>query len=110
MKVNQFEVVRVNLDPTVGKEMKKDRPCVVISPNELNYALGTVIIAPITTTARGDMPWRPRCTTKGTSRFGEIVLDQLRVIDKEKRIIKFEDELDRTAVLQVKRILAEMFN
>ena len=77
--VNQFDVYWVNLNPTVGAEMQKIRPCVVVSPDELNQHLSTVIIIPITSAIHG-YPYRVACQVDG--RDGEIATDQIRTVDK----------------------------
>jgi mRNA interferase MazF len=105
MVVERFDVFLVNLDPTVGREIQKTRPCVVISPNEMNKAIGTVIIAPMTTQGRR-YPTRVNCTFQGKD--GEIVLDQLRTVDKQ-RLVKRLGAIDRVEQLQVLTVLAEMF-
>ena len=79
MVVGRFEVYLVALDPTVGSEMRKTRPCVVISPNSMNRYINTVIIAPMTTRGHG-YPSRVPCRFQG--RDGEIVLDQLRAVEQ----------------------------
>lgn len=79
--VNQYNVYWGNLDPTTGGEMKRTRPCVVVSPNELNKHLSTVLIAPVTSTIR-NYPFRVVCNLKG--KMGEIALDQMRCIDKSR--------------------------
>jgi mRNA interferase MazF len=84
MVVLRFDVVLVPLDPTVGSEMKKTRPCVVVSPDPTNRHLNTVIVAPMTTRQR-TYPFRVPCRFQG--RQGQIVLDQIRTIDKA-RIVK----------------------
>ena len=76
------EVYLVQLDPTRGSEIKKTRPCVVVSPDELNSHLRTAIVAPMTTAGRA-YPWRPRCRFR--NRSGYIVLDQVRTVDQERR-------------------------
>ena len=85
MVVNRFDVYLVNLDPTVVSEIKKTRPCLIISPNEMNHHIRTVIIAPMTTAGR-DYPTRVSCTFK--RKMGQIVLDQIRTIDKSRLIKK----------------------
>ena len=85
MVVNRFDVYLVNLDPTVGSEIKKTRPCLIISPNEMNHHIRTVIIAPMTTAGR-DYPTRVSCTFK--RKMGQIVLDQIRTIDKSRLLKK----------------------
>jgi mRNA interferase MazF len=100
-----FEVYLVNLDPTVGAEIQKTRPCVVVSPDEMNRHIATVIIAPMTTQGKV-YPTRVGCRFEGKS--GLIVLDQLRTVDRT-RLVKRLGTLsadEQTAVLQV---LAEMF-
>ena len=84
MVVNRFDVIVVNLDATVGSEIKKNRPCLIISPNEMNRHIRTVIVAPMTTTGK-DHPTRVPCTFK--KKKGQIVLDQIRTMDK-KRLVK----------------------
>ena len=80
MQVTRFEVFLVNLDPTVGAEIKKICPCLIISPDEMNFNIATVIIAPMTTVMRGNYPTRVACVFEGKT--AQIVLDQLRTIDK----------------------------
>ena len=98
---NQYSIVLVNLDPTIGSEIKKTRPCVIISPDEMNFNINTVIIAPMTSKSRN---YPTRVKIKDNS---YIVLDQIRTIDKQ-RIIKKTGELDIEIILQVKEIIKEM--
>ena len=84
MVANRFDVFLVNLDPTIGHEIKKTRPCLVISPNEMNHNISTVIVAPMTTKGR-NYPTRISCSFRGKS--GQIILDQLRTVDK-RRLVK----------------------
>lgn len=105
MEVNRFEVFLVTLDPTVGHEIKKTRPCAVISPNEMNHNIGTVIVAPMTTKGRR-YPTRVDCTYQGVE--GQIVLDQLRTVDKE-RFVKKLGQLSPAIGDQVLNVLGEMF-
>ena len=100
--INRFDVFLVNLDPTVGSEIKKTRPCLVISPDEMNRHIRTVIIAPMTT-AGTDYPTRISCTFK--KKTGQIVLDQIRTIDRTRLIkkigmIKPNTQSEVIAVLQ----------
>jgi mRNA interferase MazF len=81
--VHRFEVYLVSLDPTVGSEIQKSRPCLIVSPDEMNHHINTVIIAPMTTRGR-DYPTRVPCTFQGTQ--GQIVLDQIRTVDKTRHI------------------------
>lgn len=78
MVIRRFDVVLVNLDPVVGHEIRKTRPCLVVSPDEMNRHIATVIVAPMTTRGR-DYPTRVPCTFQGKK--GQIVLDQLRTVD-----------------------------
>ena len=105
MEVNRFEVFLVTLDPTVGHEIKKTRPCTVISPNEMNHNIGTVIIAPMTSKGRR-YPTRVDCTFQGVE--GQIVLDQLRTVDKE-RLGKKLGQISPANSDRVLDILGEMF-
>lgn len=79
--VKRFDVWMVGLDPTVGSELNKTRPCVVVSPDELNRKLNAVMIAPLTSTA-GEYSWRPRVRFEG--REGQVVIDQMRSVDKQR--------------------------
>lgn len=105
MEVNQFEVYLVNLDLTVGREIKKTPPCVIISPNEMNRHIGTVIVAPMTTQGN-DYPTRIPCHFQGKS--AKIIFDQIRTIDKT-RLVKRLGKLTLFTSNQVSRILTEMF-
>lgn len=105
MVVARFDVFLVNLDPTVGSEIKKTRPCLIISPDEMNRNIRTVIIAPMTTKER-PYPTRVSCTFQGKK--GQIVLDQIRTIDKV-RLVRKLGQLQPETGLEVLDILAEMF-
>ena len=102
--VKQYEVYMLNLDPTVGSEMKKVRPCVVLSPNEMNKYLNNIIIAPMTSTIKG-YPTRVEVNFGGKN--GEIVLDQIKTVDKI-RIIKLLGHIDKKEIKEVKRVIKEM--
>ena len=91
MVVNRFEVYLVNLDPTEGSEIKKRRPCLIISPNEMNRSISTVIIAPMTTKGN-NYPTRINCQFQ--EKNGQIVLDQIRTIDKS-RLQNLLGQIDR---------------
>jgi mRNA interferase MazF len=95
MVVQRSEVWLVNLDPTVGREIGKSRPCVILSPDEANRHLQTVTAAPLTSTIK---PWPTRVNCRFDGRTGQIAIDQIRAIDKE-RLIKRLRQLD-TATLQ----------
>ncbi|MBK9714624.1 MAG: type II toxin-antitoxin system PemK/MazF family toxin [Kouleothrix sp.] len=105
MVVKRFDVYLVNLDPTIGAEIQKTRPCLVISPNEMNAYIQTVILAPMTTKAR-DYPTRVSCRFEGKD--AHIVLDQLRTIDKS-RLIKRLGRINTTTQKHVLAVLAELF-
>lgn len=105
MEVTQYQVVLVNLDPTIGSEMKKTRPCVIISPNEMNKYLQTVIIAPITNSSK---TYPTRVILKNAKVKGWIVLDQIRTIDRL-RVIKALGVLTEKEILNVKSIIRETF-
>jgi mRNA interferase MazF len=105
MVIKRFEVYLINLDPTVGSEIRKARPCVVISPDEMNDFISTVIVAPMTTKGRR-YPSRVTCKFKGKD--GQIVLDQIRTIDKV-RIIRKEGKLDKQTQEEVMAVLHSMF-
>ncbi len=105
MEVNRFDVFLVCLDPTVGHEIKKTRPCVVISPNEMNHNIGTVIVAPMTSRGR-DYPTRVNCTFQKVN--GQVVLDQIRTVDKA-RLVKMLGQLSPAVADQIVAVLGEMF-
>ena len=105
MEVNRFDVFLVALDSTIGREIKKTRPCAVISPDEMNHHIGTVIIAPMTTKGR-NYPTRVPCTFKGVE--GQVVLDQIRTVDKA-RLVKRLGRLSATVEDRVVSVLIEMF-
>jgi mRNA interferase MazF len=105
MAVKRFEVYLVDLDPTVGSEIRKTRPCLVISPDEMNAYIHTVIVAPMTTKSR-DYPTRVSCLFQGKE--GQIVLDQIRTVDKA-RLVKKLGQIEAETQKQVLSILAEMF-
>lgn len=103
--MKRFDVYLVNLEPTVGSEIPKTRPCLIISPNEMNDHIQTVIIAPMTTKGR-DYPTRVACTFGG--KHGQIVLDQLRTVDK-RRLFKRLGRIDEATQQHVIDVLAYMF-
>ncbi len=105
MVIKRFDVYLVNLDPTVGSEIRKARPCLIISPDEMNRYIATVIVAPMTTKGR-DYPTRMQCTFK--DKDGQIVLDQIRTIDKS-RLVQKLGRIDKLTQEEVLTILAEMF-
>ncbi len=103
--VRRFEVFLVNLDPTVGSEIRKTRPCVVISPDQINEHLRTVTVAPMTTQGFA-YPTRVPCTFQGKK--GQIVLDQIRTVDRI-RLVKRLGRLTPTQASATLALLAEMF-
>jgi len=106
MEYLRFDVFYVNLDPAIGSEIKKTRPCLIISPNEMNKHISTVIIAPITSKLR-DYPTRLACKVEGKQ--GQIVLDQIRTVDKL-RLVKKIDMLNKATQIKVLNVLKEMFS
>ncbi|MCE5303562.1 MAG: type II toxin-antitoxin system PemK/MazF family toxin [Planctomycetaceae bacterium] len=103
--MNRFDVYLVALDPTLGSEIKKTRPCLIVSPDEANRHLTTVLIAPMTTKGRS-YPTRVACRFQGKQ--GQIVLDQLRTVDKV-RLVKRLGRLAPAACREVLETLAAMF-
>ena len=103
---SRFEIYYVNLDPTIGSEIKKTRPCVIISPNEMNHHISTVIIAPLTSKLR-NYPTRVACKVEGKQ--SQIVLDQIRTVDKV-RLIKKINTLNKISQSKVLSVLNEMFS
>jgi mRNA interferase MazF len=106
MAMNQFDVYTVDLNPTRGSEINKVRPAVIISPDAMNRNLKTVIIAPLTHTIKG---YPSRVLSAFESQAGEIVLDQVRAIDKS-RLKQKRGKLDTFTALNVKSVLATMFS
>ena len=105
MVIKRFDVYLVNLDPTIGSEIQKTRPCAVVSPDESNRYISTVIIAPMTT--QGALyPTRVAC--KFQNKNGRVVLDQIRTVDK-KRLVKRLGRLASPEQKKVLAVLAEMF-
>lgn len=104
MVIKQYEIYLLNLDPTIGSEIKKTRPCIVISPNEMNKYLNTIIVAPMTSKIR---TYPTRINIKFQNKNGNIVLDQIKTVDKS-RIIKKLGELEKDKIKEVKNILMEM--
>jgi len=103
--LKRFDVYRVRLDPTVGSEIQKSRPCLIVSPDEMNRRLRTVIIAPMTTGGH-PYPTRVACTFGGKS--GQVALDQIRTVDKT-RLVQHLGELDDVTGRRVLNILTRMF-
>lgn len=104
-KINQYEIVLVNFDPTMGSEMRKTRPYVVLSPNEMNKFLQTIVIAPITSNSK---PYPTRVAIKNKATKGWLAIDQIRTIDKL-RIAKRLERLTEKEIEKVKSIIQETF-
>ncbi len=105
MEVSQYQILLVNLDPTIGSEIKKTRPCVILSPDEMNKYLRTVVIAPMTTSSK---KYPTRVEVKHDNKIGWIVIDQIRTIDKQ-RIIKPLGRLSKPEIKEVKSIIKETY-
>jgi mRNA interferase MazF len=105
MVIHRFEVYLVNLDPTIGREIKKTRPCLVVSPNEINHNISTVIVAPMTTKGQ-PYPTRVPCRFKGKT--GQVVLDQIRTVDRA-RLVRRLGRVDGGTAAAVLSVLQEMF-
>ena len=106
MVVDQFNVYIVVLDPTVGSEIQKTRPCLIISPDEMNHHIATVIVAPMTTKGES-YPTRVACTFQGKE--GQIVLDQIRTVDKT-RLARKLGRISKETQREVLSVLNEMFS
>ena len=105
MELNQYTIVLVNLDPTIGSEIKKTRPCVIISPDEMNKYLQTVVIAPMTSSSK---PYPTRVEVKYNKTKGWIVLDQIRTIDRQ-RITKVFENLNEKEISKLKSVIFKTF-
>lgn len=104
MVITQYDIYLVSLDPSMGHEIKKSRPCVIISPDEMNNNISTLIIAPMTTKSHS-YPTRVPITLEGKN--GWVVLDQIRAIDR-RRLIKKMGELNRDKIQEIKTVIKEM--
>lgn len=105
MVVKRFDVYLINLDPTIGSEIRKTRPCLIISPDEMNRFIKTAIVAPMSTKGTS-YPTRVACKFQGKQ--GQIVLDQIRTIDKS-RLVRRLGRIDKQTQTEVLSILGEMF-
>ena len=105
MELKQYQIVLVNLDPTIGSEMKKTRPCVIISPNEMNKYLQTIVIAPMTSSSKN---YPTRAEVKHNKTKGWVVLDQIRTIDR-KRVVKLFESLTEKEIYTIKVIIQETY-
>lgn len=104
-EIKRFEVYWTELDPTVGREIQKTRPCVIVTNDEMNELLGTVIVAPITSAIR-NLPFRVDCILKGKN--GQIALDQMRTVDKS-RLGELIGSIKGKAATEILDKLSEMF-
>ncbi len=105
MELSQYAIVLVNLDPTIGSEIKKTRPCVIISPDEMNKYLQTIVIAPMTSSSK---PYPTRVEVKHNKTKGWIVLDQIRTVDRQ-RITKIFSKLSDKEIAKLKSVIFETF-
>ena len=105
MELSQYSIVLVNLDPTIGSEIKKTRPCVIISPDEMNKYLQTIVIAPMTSSSK---PFPTRVEVRHNKTKGWIVLDQIRTVDRQ-RITKVFEKLNEKEILKLKSVILETF-
>jgi len=105
MEIKQYEIVLVNLDPTIGSEIKKTRLCTVISPNEMNKYLQTIVVAPLTSDSK---PYPTRVEVNHAKTKGWIVLDQIRTVDRT-RVVKKLDKLTITEIESVKAVIMETY-
>lgn len=104
MVAQQYEVVLVALDPAVGHEIKKSRPCVVLSPDEMNHTLATVMIAPMTTKSH---PYPSRVSVTFAGKHGWVMLDQIRTVD-QRRLIRKLGKLESKTISSMKSVIQEM--
>lgn len=105
MEIRQYHIVLVNLDPTQGNEINKTRPCVILSPNEMNKHLRTVVIAPMTS---ANKPYPTRVVVTHNEIHGQVVLDQIRTIDKS-RIIRILGALTHEEIQQCKSVIQQTY-
>ncbi|MCW3112490.1 MAG: type toxin-antitoxin system PemK/MazF family toxin [Segetibacter sp.] len=105
MELKQYQIILVNLDPTIGSEIRKTRPCVIISPDEMNRHLRAIVIAPITSTSKA---YVTRVEVKQHKAESWIIIDQIRTIDKS-RIIQIVGSLHEDEIRRVKRVIQETY-
>ncbi|HEX9601285.1 MAG TPA: type II toxin-antitoxin system PemK/MazF family toxin [Mariniflexile sp.] len=105
MELKQYAIVLVNLDPTIGSEIKKTRPCVIVSPNEMNKYLNTIVLAPMTTSLK---KYPTRVAVSHNGKKGMIAIDQIRTVDKT-RIIKVFEKLTKSEINKCKEVIKETF-
>jgi len=102
--MKQYDIYLISLDPTIGHELKKSRPCIVISPDEMNQHISTVIIAPMTTKSH---PFPTRVPIEFKGKEGWVVLDQIRTVDKQRLVTKL-GQLRPSLIKKVKAVIQEM--
>jgi mRNA interferase MazF len=102
--IHQYEVYLINLDPTIGHEIQKTRPCLIISPNEMNFSIKTIIIAPMTTSSH---KYPTRVKINFQKKKGRVVLDQLRTVDRA-RLVKKLGTIKNNEIEKIKSVLQEM--
>lgn len=105
MELSQYSIVLVNLDPTIGSEIQKTRPCVIVSPNEMNKYLNTIVLAPMTTSLK---KYPTRVSVNHNGKKGMIAIDQIRTVDKT-RIIKIFENLTNAEIKKCKEVMKETF-
>ncbi len=105
MELKQYAIVLVNLDPTIGSEIKKTRPCVIISPDEMNRHLHTIVLAPMTTNTKN---YPTRVAVEMNSTKGMIVLDQIRTVDRS-RLLKIIGQLNPTQIATCKAVIRKTY-
>ena len=105
MDLKQYSIVLENLDPTIGSEIKKTRPCVIVSPNEMNKYLNTIVLAPMTTNLK---KYPTRVSVKHNGKKGKIAIDQIRTVDKT-RIIRVLENLTKSEIEKCKEVIKETF-
>ena len=105
MVISRFEVYLVRLDPTEGHEIRKTRPCLIISPDEMNHYIDTVLVAPMTTKGRA---YPTRIPVRFQRKTGQIILDQIRTVDKT-RMVRRLGKIDEATAQKVLALLGEMF-
>ena len=105
MELIQYSIVLVNLDPTIGSEIQKTRPCVVVSPNEMNKYLNTIVISPMTSNLK---QYPTKIPVNHNEKQGMIAIDQIRTVDKN-RIIKVLGKLNKNEIKMTKEVLKETF-
>jgi mRNA interferase MazF len=105
MELAQYSIVLINLDPTLGSEIQKTRPCVIVSPNEMNKYLNTIVISPMTSSLK---EYPTRIPVNHNHQKGMIAIDQIRTVNK-KRIIKLLGKLNKTEIKMTKEVIKETF-